>query len=546
MAQGGPVEGQLAQLGVHPHHLEDGLAPAVADVAAMGAADGTVDRGHLAIGLGDVDEAKQVVIGVRIGLLALVAQHPDQALGHHRLDRAGHQERLDPHVEQAGDRRRPVVGVKGREDQVPRQRGLHGDLRHLVVADLADEYHVRGLPQHRPQDRGEGQPDALADLALVDAGEVVLHRILGGDDLAVGTVEHVQGRVQGGGLARAGGPGHQEDAVGPADDLVEHLEVVRLEAEVHEADLDRLRPQDSQDDRLAVVGGAAAHAEVDRLPVHGHLDPAVLRNAPFGDVDAGHELDPRQQRGLHSFRQVVADVADAVDAVPQHDAIGHGLDVDVGRPLVNRLGDQPMHQADDRGFLPGADVDRRVDRAVHGHVDRLGDQRLLGEHPRRSLGAAVDERLDRALGGDGGVDLAVEPKPQQIEQLQVHRVVDHQLEPAVGLPQRQDQVLLDEVLRDQREVDLLLGLRPVEVDELHVKLGSQGLGDLLVATEGRLHQRLADPLAGPGSDPDRLLDLLLADRPPLPQDLAEFLSISRHLGFRARPARAKNTVNKLF
>ena len=57
-------------------------------------------------------------------------------------------------------------------------------------------------------------------------GQVVLDRVLGGDDLHVGPVQLVERGVQGGRLARAGRPGDQQDAVGTFDQLLEPCEVV--------------------------------------------------------------------------------------------------------------------------------------------------------------------------------------------------------------------------------------------------------------------------------------------------------------------------------
>ena len=76
-----------------------------------------------------------------------------------------------------------VVGVQRAEDQVAGERRLDGDLGRLQVADLADQDHVGVLPQDRPQARGEGQADVGVDRHLDDAVDVVLDRVLGGDDL---------------------------------------------------------------------------------------------------------------------------------------------------------------------------------------------------------------------------------------------------------------------------------------------------------------------------------------------------------------------------
>ena len=64
--------------------------------------------------------------------------------------------------------------------------------------------------------RAKSRPILCFTSHLVDAGQVVLDRILGRDDLAIRSVQLVQGGVERGGLAGAGRPGDQEDAVGPS------------------------------------------------------------------------------------------------------------------------------------------------------------------------------------------------------------------------------------------------------------------------------------------------------------------------------------------
>ena len=55
-----------------------------------------------------------------------------EALGDDAVDRRGDQERLDAHLDQAGDRRRRVVGVQRREHEVAGQRGLDAIVRRLA------------------------------------------------------------------------------------------------------------------------------------------------------------------------------------------------------------------------------------------------------------------------------------------------------------------------------------------------------------------------------------------------------------------------------
>ena len=55
--------------------------------------------------------------------------------------------------------------------------------RRLLVADLADQDDVGVLPQHRAQHAREGEALLLVDLDLVDALQLVLDRVLDGDDV---------------------------------------------------------------------------------------------------------------------------------------------------------------------------------------------------------------------------------------------------------------------------------------------------------------------------------------------------------------------------
>ena len=101
---------------------------------------------------------------------AVVAQGADQALGHHQLQRQRHHPARHPHVDQAGWRRGGIVGVQGREHQVPRhgrtQAGQVGAATALgdVVGEAQHGFVVAIVPLHR---------HLYADLSARDAAIAV-------------------------------------------------------------------------------------------------------------------------------------------------------------------------------------------------------------------------------------------------------------------------------------------------------------------------------------------------------------------------------------
>ncbi len=68
-------------------------------------------------------------------------------------ERRGDEERLDAHVDEAGDGAGGVVGVHGGEHEVAGERGLDRDLGGLLVADLADHDDVGVLAEEGAQRR---------------------------------------------------------------------------------------------------------------------------------------------------------------------------------------------------------------------------------------------------------------------------------------------------------------------------------------------------------------------------------------------------------
>ncbi len=204
---------------------------------------------------------------------------------------------------------------------------------------------------------------------------------------------------------------------------------IGLHAERFERKLHAALVQKTHDDAFAVQHRDHRHADVDLAARNAELDAAVLRQALFGDVEPGHDLQPADDRGLKAvdLRRHRLGVQHAVDAVADLDAGRLRLDVHVARPRFDRLEQDFVHQPDDRRFLGffgqlAVDVDlvEQLDVLffLQGHqvVDRFaadaqvgldlpGDLLALGQHGldrEAGRGAQLIERVEveRVAGGD--------------------------------------------------------------------------------------------------------------------------------------------------
>lgn len=113
----------------------------------------------------------------------LVAQRADQALRDGSDHGGGGEEGLDADIGQPGKGANRTVGVKRRKNQMPGQRGPHGDLRSFAIPYLADHQDIGILAKKGAQRRCVAEVDIGAHLHLVHAFEQDLHGVLDGQDL---------------------------------------------------------------------------------------------------------------------------------------------------------------------------------------------------------------------------------------------------------------------------------------------------------------------------------------------------------------------------
>ena len=213
--------------------------------------------------------------------------------------------------------------------------------------------------ERRP--RAKVRPALRVHLHLVDALELVLDRVLDGDDVLVDRVHLGQRGVQGGGLARAGRPGDQHRAVGLVEAGLEAGAGLAVHAQRVQVQQRLALVQQAHDDALAVHGGHAHDAHVDRPLLHGQAHAAVLGHALLGDVQVAHDLHAGDHARDHPARDRRGLLEHAVHAEAHAHVAAVGLEVDVGDALLHRLADDRVDQLDHRRVLGGlADLgDRR-------------------------------------------------------------------------------------------------------------------------------------------------------------------------------------------
>ncbi len=385
--------------------------------------------------------------------------------------------------------------MQGAEDEVAGQRGLDGGPRGFFVANLAHHNHVRVLPQQRPQGLRERHPDFRLHLKLVDQRQEVFDRVFHGADVVLHRTDRIERRIERGGLAAAGRPGHQNDAVGGLDVLPERGEHVLGKTEVFEVQRDGAGIEHANHRLFAVGGGEGAYAEVDFASLQHHVNAPVLGQTPLADVHGGHDLDAAGDGVQQVLRHFQRFVQAAVDAVAHPHATLGRLDVDVAGALFRRVEDDVVHQADD-GRLAGdllhvADVFHRLfDQRHVGVVGILDD---IVDHENLRVGQRGDHPPDVLRTGGDNLHLDVGQPADLVDQEQVRRLGNRDRQHAPHHEQRQHQVLLD-VLARQDVNDLRVGQPGVELRVRHAVLGGQALDDLVLRAIFQFDQQLAQEL----------------------------------------------------
>ncbi len=188
---------------------------------------------------------------------------------------------------------------------------------------------------------------------------------------------------------------------------------------------------------LAVLRRHGGDAHVDLRPRHAQPRGAVLRQPPLGDVEAGENLDARDQRLRQGSRRCRDRAQQSVDPHAHHEAVAERLDVDVARPQLHGLFEKIVDRADDR--RAARQVAQALDVVVRS--SELGGRRRGVLFLAEPLGERSGNVLER---GDLDLDLAAQHDLGGPHRGHVGRIGHRELAAAIGGMERKYRGLAQE------------------------------------------------------------------------------------------------------
>ena len=145
------------------------------------------------------------------------------------------------------------------------------------------------------------------------------------------------------------GAGDQNDSVRQFDQFVEGVVNIVGHADALKVEDHPLLVEQTQHDPFTVEHRDDRHTHIDLAPLDTDVDSSVLRESFFGNVQAGHDLQSRDDRvrKLMDLRREWLDAEHAVDAKADREPFLLRLDMDIARSLFEGFDQQLVHQLDD-------------------------------------------------------------------------------------------------------------------------------------------------------------------------------------------------------
>ncbi len=195
-----------------------------------------------------------------------------------------------------------------------------------------------------------------------------------------------------------------------------------------------LAAEDAKADGLAVLGGHNGDAQVVFFIAGFHGDAPVMGQAFFGDVQAGHDFEPRDHRRMEEAH--VGGQRDgfehAVHAVAQADRVGVRLDMDVGRLEPQGFLEELVDEGGDGGLEGGVGflaLEVEDDFLVEFAGAAFLAEFLNGLGPEAEV--FFGDGMDRAGGGQDGPEAFAQDQAQGLLDL-ARRFAEGQ-DQAIGL-----------------------------------------------------------------------------------------------------------------
>ncbi len=228
--------------------------------------------------------------------------------------------------------------------------GVHGNACSLLVADFTHENDVRVLTENGTEPFREREVRLRIHLDLIDAFDVVFHRILDGRDIDFRIVQNLQNGVHARRLAGTGRPGREHHAPRLAESFPHLFQILRGKAELFESELARFRRQQTEHDFLALDNRHNGYARIHHFAFILELQLSVLRRQMLVSLQLRQNLYPGHDLFMEFFRQRRDFVQHAVDAKPDDREIAVRLDMEIrrlvlvaaGKQLVDHLHDRPL------------------------------------------------------------------------------------------------------------------------------------------------------------------------------------------------------------
>jgi hypothetical protein len=183
--------------------------------------------------------------------------------------------------------------------------------------------------------------------------DLVLDGVFDREDVALGAVQFDQTRREGGGLSTAGGPGDEDDPILSKNELFDELSAAFGEPELLEFEDGPCLFQDTHDEALAVDRRDRRETDVDVLPGDLDLDPAILGEALFGDIEGAHDLDPGGDRGVCFFGLANDVVQHSVDPIADDQVLFKRFDVNIRSLLLDCSKQEGVDELDDGSVVLG-------------------------------------------------------------------------------------------------------------------------------------------------------------------------------------------------